>query len=895
MAALDLESSPTTEPQSKKDRVLHAAETALSAATDILALVSDFTENVPYINAVTGVINKLIEIKKEVDDNKDRANVLVLTILDVSTDLAQALRDMPEEKGGDSVSDALKSLADDLKAYERLLKGANLILQKWLSSSRLKIFFKRDDFKSMADGIEYKLAKFREAFELKRLISLDVGQSALKVMSQELADKVQSLVDDNTRVKLRDWLKAADVGQNQKAGEDRYHTGTGNWFLEETAEFQQWKYSPHSLLWLHGISGCGKTLLSSAVIKMLRDTGETIVYFYFDATDDGKQKLEDVLRTLISRLSECSPHAATTLKRFWSSHSNGRDVPSNRKLREILQKVLEGITTPVYIVLDALDESSETDDVLDAITEIRDANIDNVHLFLTSRTEVTYTSDLFSSETAVHLEGSGLAKDIKSYVDHITVTDKKLSRWSLDVRNKIQQSLVNVTDPMFRLVALQLDQLRRCLDESDVDAALSTMPTTMNEIYDRILEKIQSDQRLLAMVNRTLNWLIFSMRPMSLKEVIDALAVDFQQSSLRFNPKKQKNPILLLEACAGLVSQDADDNDDGTTILRLAHSSVKEYLTDSKRSSRALQAQISDYAGHYMIARTCIAYLCSFDDYDILKESPLALYAAQNWYHHVNRCSPGLSESFDNGIQRQASHDYTKDSFTFQEGADVNMQLEGDYVNALQAASQGGHPEIVWVLLEKGADVNAQGGALGNALQAACYAGNTGIVRVLLEKGANVNAQGGSFGNALNTASFKGHTEIVRVLLGKGADVNARYGDALQAASGRGHANIVQVLLDKGADVNAQGGEYGNALQAASSEGHSEIVRALLEKGADVNAQGGKYANALQAAISEGHADIMRLLVEKGADVKAQDGCLPNTLQATGGYGMWEYTQKLRQ
>jgi ankyrin repeat protein len=72
---------------------------------------------------------------------------------------------------------------------------------------------------------------------------------------------------------------------------------------------------------------------------------------------------------------------------------------------------------------------------------------------------------------------------------------------------------------------------------------------------------------------------------------------------------------------------------------------------------------------------------------------------------------------------------------------------------------------------------------------------------VLLEKGADVNAQGGPYGN-----------------------------NALQAASAAGHKQVVQVLLEKGADVNAQGGPYGNALQAASARGHEQVVQVLLEK-----------------------------------------------------------------
>jgi ankyrin repeat protein len=55
----------------------------------------------------------------------------------------------------------------------------------------------------------------------------------------------------------------------------------------------------------------------------------------------------------------------------------------------------------------------------------------------------------------------------------------------------------------------------------------------------------------------------------------------------------------------------------------------------------------------------------------------------------------------------------------------------------------GGHREIIQLLLDKGADVNAQGGEYGNALQAASWGGHQEAVRLLLDNGADVNAQGG--------------------------------------------------------------------------------------------------------------------------------------------------------
>ncbi|KAF7378351.1 Purine and uridine phosphorylase [Mycena sanguinolenta] len=249
-----------------------------------------------------------------------------------------------------------------------------------------------------------------------------------------------------TPIKLQSWLKPPDVSHNQRAAEDRHHIGTGKWF-ERTQEFKKWESTSPSLLWLHGISGCGKTILSSTVIKKFRDNGNTIAYFYFDTADDQKQKLEDLLRSLISRLADSASHAASILERFWKSHASGAEAPSNQTLLEILIKILFGFTASVYIVCDALDESSEVGLVLDALSKIMDANINNVHVFLTSRTEVTHGKELFSLAITVCLKGTGVNNDIASYVDHILATDRDFS-WSKEMKDDVRNSLVNQPDPM---------------------------------------------------------------------------------------------------------------------------------------------------------------------------------------------------------------------------------------------------------------------------------------------------------------------------------------------------------------------------------------------------------------------------------------------------------------
>ncbi|ETW80633.1 hypothetical protein HETIRDRAFT_233267, partial [Heterobasidion irregulare TC 32-1] len=88
--------------------------------------------------------------------------------------------------------------------------------------------------------------------------------------------------------------------------------------------------------------------------------------------------------------------------------------------------------------------------------------------------------------------------------------------------------------------------------------------------------------------------------------------------------------------------------------------------------------------------------------------------------------------------------------------------------------------------------------------QAASHSGHEAIARLLLDRGAEVNAQEGEYGNALQAASCFGRDVM---LLEKGAEVDARRGNggfALQAASQGGHETVVKLLLDRGAEVNAQ-------------------------------------------------------------------------------------------
>jgi ankyrin repeat protein len=83
-------------------------------------------------------------------------------------------------------------------------------------------------------------------------------------------------------------------------------------------------------------------------------------------------------------------------------------------------------------------------------------------------------------------------------------------------------------------------------------------------------------------------------------------------------------------------------------------------------------------------------------------------------------------------------------------------ESDEDGRTALIWASEYGHEKVMQILVDVGADINAQGGVYGNALCAASVGGHEKVVQMLVDVGADVNAQGGVYGNALQAASEGG-------------------------------------------------------------------------------------------------------------------------------------------
>lgn len=143
-------------------------------------------------------------------------------------------------------------------------------------------------------------------------------------------------------------------------------------------------------------------------------------------------------------------------------------------------------------------------------------------------------------------------------------------------------------------------------------------------------------------------------------------------------------------------------------------------------------------------------------------------------------------------------------------GMEVDARLA-----AIHIAACSGNAGVVRLLChEYGVDVNCNTGETLEEkprkgitpLDLAAGEGHVEVVKVLLDHHADVNARRTDSGvTALYAAAGTGHSEVVKLLLDHHADVNATLTDddatALHYAAQEGHQEIVKLLLDNHPDV----------------------------------------------------------------------------------------------
>ncbi|KAL8668405.1 MAG: hypothetical protein Q9168_006962 [Polycauliona sp. 1 TL-2023] len=763
--------------------------------------------------------------------------------------------------------------------------------------------------------------------ELAAALSVDQTNLALKIHGsvQTLVDRTSLIHDDNRYKKMFEWLGVPEPSINHNAARKKWVKTTGDWFLQ-SQRYANWRSTPHSLIWLHAIPGCGKTVLSSTIIEDIRtrceqNVGYCLAYFYFDFNNPRNDGCK-MIRSLVWQLSTQDSAAFSLLDEIHTSCKSAQ--PTDDALMAVLKKMVLVIPQS-YIVLDALDECQSREILLEAIEHVAAWQHEGLHILVTSRCEADLKESLepLAHESGtMNIQSAAMDEDIRRYI-RTRLSDKSpLKRWQKrpEVQGEITTTLMEKADGMFRLAECQLDALQKCLNLTALRQTLETLPSTLYATYEQILCSINHRQDAI----KAFQWILYSEQNLYVEELVDVLAIDAGNEP-RFVPdRRMTEQEDVLSICSSLITFDYQEDYDGETrpIVKLAHSSVRDYLI----SQDILRGPASGYAidyrsAHTTIAGDCIAYLI-----DTTKESKgsylydyvflLYSYAIRYWDFHVRiageqqgRLSALVHELFHmqafpyyfrrrtRSMARVNASPSTVEIESYRlihasesglpkrvedilrSTANSVFGIEGvrnrAYGTALLSAVRSQHITTVKTLIVYGADVNhvARENNIDypiSPLIVAVQNGDISMVTLLLSNKAQVNIEDTSE-QPLLIAVKSEYTEMVATLIAAGADVRGESGicrqTAVQVAARKGNVAIIRMLIAAGAELDPKDRGRSTLYNAVAGKGALPMVQFLLDSGANVHDEHQK--GTICIAASHGYDHIIQLLLDYGMSVKA--------------------------
>ena len=189
-----------------------------------------------------------------------------------------------------------------------------------------------------------------------------------------------------------------------------------------------------------------------------------------------------------------------------------------------------------------------------------------------------------------------------------------------------------------------------------------------------------------------------------------------------------------------------------------------------------------------------------------------------------------------------------------------------DHLSALHYAVDLNHADVVGVLIDAGADIEARDKDFRTPLMFSCCTGELTIVKMLVEAGARVRAADKKGHTSLIYATAYGHTETVRYLVGLPAVdmshmAHTDFGYTAVFVAAEKHADVLEVLIDAGADIEATNNIGMSPLLVASEHGNLRSVELLLKAGAGVCVADNKGDTCFTIAALGGHTETVRTLL----------------------------------
>ncbi|XP_050795341.1 protein phosphatase 1 regulatory subunit 16A isoform X1 [Gopherus flavomarginatus] len=203
-----------------------------------------------------------------------------------------------------------------------------------------------------------------------------------------------------------------------------------------------------------------------------------------------------------------------------------------------------------------------------------------------------------------------------------------------------------------------------------------------------------------------------------------------------------------------------------------------------------------------------------------------------------------------------------------QRGISPNLYNE-DGLTALHQCCIDDFGDVVALLLEAGADVNACDSELWTPLHAAATCGHLHLVELLINHGANLLAVNADGNMPYDLCEDEVTLDYIETAMADQGITQEKIEEA-RAATEHSMVEDIRKLLQAGADLNTPLDHSATLLHIASANGYLEAAELLLEHKASMSAKDNDGWEPLHAAACWGQIHLVELLVAHGADLNGK-------------------------
>lgn len=592
-------------------------------------------------------------------------------------------------------------------------------------------------------------------------------------------------------------------------------------------KYCEWLAEGHGLLWIKGNPGTGKsTLLKHALESAELEAEQNCILASFFFHGRGAPIQKDVLGLFRSLLHQIFQQNRDLLSKFTSLYRRkcftegrfGSDWNWNKNDLEAFFRshvVDTARTHQMRIYIDALDESGQ--DIAFELVEFFRVFAAHVSICFTCR-HYPFVSLEGSNEICVEDENE---QDIKIYVEdkiraHIQRTD---------IAEAIRNEVVSRSQRNFQWAVLVIPRVLRLYKSRKPMVTIQKMirdtPAELDELYTELLSYTEGDERVKSL--HFMQWICFARRPLTLRELRFALALDPDTSDTSIH--QCLNPELYVETDEDMKPRIYDLSKGlaevlecyGRPTVQFIHQSVQDFLLE--KGFQILDSSIAGTVighGHLWISRSCIKYLSVAEDltpslglnvddselHEMEDDNRFDLlgYALYYWLRHVRKVG--------------------------------NANISENDLATLDANALGGRLRSkfgIKVVVDSGLSYPT------TLLHVAARYNFINMVNAILNRNVWADQTDGRGRTPLSIAAARGYLELTELLLIRD-DVDADHKDQggntpLALAAAEGHEAVVEMLMSRdGVDVDSKNVHGDTPLALAAAKGHGAVVRILLER-----------------------------------------------------------------